>query len=77
MVPQWRAIGYIGSKNKNVANADLFNRLDMIISYYQLYDGLSVSVGRIAREANSTAIAMFLEAPTSKCRTRMDRRNCL
>lgn len=58
MVPQWRAVGYVGSKNKSVANADLFNRLDMIISYYQLHDGLSVSLEHITREANSTAIAL-------------------
>ena len=58
MVPQGRAIGYIGSKNKSVANADLFNRLDMIISYYRLHDGLSVSLEHITREANSTAIAL-------------------
>ena len=58
MVPQWRAIGYIGSKNKNVANADLFSRLDMIISYYRLHDELNVSLEHITREANSTAIAL-------------------
>lgn len=58
MVPQWRAIGYIDSKNMNVANADLFNRLDMLISYNRLRDGLSVSLEHITSEANSTAIAL-------------------
>lgn len=58
MVPQWRAIGYIGSKNKNLANADLFKRLGIILSYYQLHDGVSISLEHITREANSIAIAL-------------------
>lgn len=58
MGPQWRTSGYASSLNKNVANADLFNRLDIMISYYRLHDEVSVSLEHITSEANSTAVAL-------------------
>lgn len=58
LVQSMKDMVYIGSKNKNVANADLFNRLEIIISYYRLQDGVSVSLEQITREENSTAIAL-------------------